>query len=106
MLRHIVMWNFKEEAMGRTKAENMARVKASLEALVGVVPSLRGMEVGMAVTHGEMHYDMALISLFDDLDGLEAYKVHPAHRAVSDFVSRVRLERVTCDYFTGDEKIP
>ena len=31
MIKHIVMWKFKEEAEGCSKAENIAKVKAMLE---------------------------------------------------------------------------
>lgn len=102
MIKHIVMWRFKEEAEGASKLENMRRVKKQLEALVGVVPSLLSMEVGIGVTHGDMAYDMALISCFADLEGLEAYKVDPRHRAISAFVSRVRLERATVDFLVEE----
>lgn len=98
MIKHIVMWRFKEEAEGATKMENMRWVKRELEALVGVVPSLLSMEVGIGVTQGEMNYDMALISTYADLEGLEAYKVDPRHKRISAFVSKVRLERATVDF--------
>ena len=33
MIKHVVMWKFKDEAQGATKAENLAKVKAALAAL-------------------------------------------------------------------------
>lgn len=33
MIKHIVMWKFKENAEGCTKDENIAKIKAMLEAL-------------------------------------------------------------------------
>lgn len=39
MIRHIVMFQFKEEAEGRTKVENLQIAKSMLESLVGVVPT-------------------------------------------------------------------
>lgn len=38
MIRHIVMWKFKEMAEGATKAENLRKVKSLLEACR--IPSL------------------------------------------------------------------
>ncbi|MBR3290193.1 MAG: Dabb family protein, partial [Clostridia bacterium] len=37
MIRHIVMFKFKEEADGRTKAENVAITKSMLDALPGKI---------------------------------------------------------------------
>ena len=52
MIKHIVMWKFKEEAEGKSRAENIAIVKADLEALKGVIPQITDdFEVG-----GERHY--------------------------------------------------
>ena len=38
MIRHIVMWKFKETAEGATKAENLHKVKGLLEALPDTIP--------------------------------------------------------------------
>ena len=41
MIRHIVMFQFKDEAEGRTKIENVLIAKEMLENLQGVVPTLK-----------------------------------------------------------------
>ncbi len=99
MLKHIVMWKLKPEAEGRTKAENALWLKEHLEALVGVVPALLSMEVGINVKESESAYDAVLVSTFDSPESLEAYKVHPAHLAVSGYCKRIRESRVEVDYY-------
>ena len=45
MIRHVVMFQFKEEAEGRTKAENVAITKAMLEALPEKIDWIRTSQV-------------------------------------------------------------
>ena len=99
MLKHIVMWSLAESAEGRSKAENAQWMKEHLEALVGVVPELLSAEVGINVCESEMAYDAVLVSTFESKEALDAYKIHPAHKAVSDYCKKVRLSRVVCDYW-------
>lgn len=47
MLKHIVMWKLKEFAEGKTKAENALIMKESLERLVGIVPEIISLQVGI-----------------------------------------------------------
>ncbi len=99
MLKHIVMWKLKSEAEGKTKAENALWLKEHLEALVGVVPELLSMEVGINVKESDTAYDAVLISTFENPEGLESYKVHPAHLAISGYCKKIRDGRVEVDYY-------
>lgn len=99
MLVHVVMWRFKEFAEGACKEENLQKMKAGLDALVGVVPQLKYAQVGIDFKHTDMSYDAVLISHFENEADLAAYKIHPAHVAVSDFCKKVRQSRVVCDYW-------
>ena len=47
MFKHIVMWRFIDGANGKSKQEHALWAKESLEALVGVVPEIISLEVGM-----------------------------------------------------------
>lgn len=96
MIKHIVMWQLKPEAEGHTAQENAQWMKNHLEALMGVVPELLSCEVGINVVEG--NYDACLISTFNSLEDLEAYKKHPAHVAISTYCKKIRLSRVACDF--------
>ncbi len=99
MLKHIVMWKLKDFAEGRTKAENIEFIKERLTALIGVVPELRYVELGADALKSDMSYDMVLTCIFDDLDGMNAYRVHPEHVKVSNYIAKVRESRVVVDYY-------
>lgn len=66
MLKHIVMWKLKEFAEGKTKAENALIMKESLERLVGIVPEIISLQVGINEKESDMAYDAVLISTFQD----------------------------------------
>jgi heme-degrading monooxygenase HmoA len=91
MIRHIVMWKFRPG----TEAEQ-ARFLEGLRGLYGVVPQLRGCEV--AVNVGQGNYDAVLVSEFDSLEDLKAYKKDPRHQAVSALCKSIREDRVAVDY--------
>lgn len=99
MIRHIVMFKFKEEAEGRTKAENVAITRGMLEALPSKIDWIRSSFVATGVEgQKDANYDLILISDFDSLEDLEKYRVHPDHVAVGTFMKPVRIDRTCIDF--------
>ena len=91
MIRHIVMWKFREGT--EAQAEEFL---TKLQRLYGVIPQLRACEVAKNI--GADNYDAVLVSEFDSLDELAAYKVDPRHVAVSSLCKSIRVDRVAVDY--------
>ena len=91
MIRHIVMWKFRTG----TEAEQ-ARFLEGLRSLQGVIPQLLKSEV--AVNVGRGNYDAVLVSEFESLEALDAYKNDPRHKAVSALCKSIRTDRVAVDY--------
>lgn len=98
MLRHIVMFKLKDEALGRPKAENAARIKRELEALKGRIPEIRSIEVGVNCNHVAGEWDVVLVSDFDDLESMKRYQAHPDHVKAGEFIGQVRSDRAFADY--------
>ena len=97
MIEHVVMWRFSESAEGKNREENMEIVRNKLLALPPVIAEIKYMQVGRDKSRTPVSYDMMLVSRFETLDALHAYKVHPAHVAVADYVAKVTTERVVLD---------
>ena len=91
MIRHIVMWKFRPG----TEAEQ-ERFLDGLQDLQGVIPQLKRSEV--AVNVGEGNCDAVLVSEFESLEALDAYKNDPRHKAVSALCKSIRTDRVAVDY--------
>ncbi len=99
MVVHIVMFQFKESH----KQANMIQAKQMLEALMGAVPTLRSIDVGVNFSEEERAMDMSIITTFESRAGLEAYAVHPEHLKVVDFIKQVVAYSKVVDYEKQDE---
>lgn len=97
MIRHVVMWKFKNEAEGKTKEENMAIVRERLYALLPVISELKRMEIGFDISHTDMSMDLMLLTEFDSMADMKIYAEHPEHLKVSAYVCRVIETRVVLD---------
>ncbi|WP_066717824.1 Dabb family protein [Clostridium sp. Marseille-P299] len=99
MIRHIVMFQFKESADGRTKKENLEIAKEMLESLDGVVPTLKSLYVALNHEYASKeNYDLVLVCEYEDIEGLNAYQIHPEHKKVSEFIGKVRETRACIDF--------
>ena len=94
MIKHIVMWKFKEDVAEADKLE----MKRQLESLKGVVPSLIEIEIGLDMVGKDASKDMVLYSEFASMDDLAAYAGHPEHIKVVEFVKPLVCERAVVDY--------
>jgi len=98
MIRHLVLWRLKEEALGAKKEENAQKMKTLLEALPEKISVIRELSVGFNVVEAPANYEVVLNSLFQSLEDLNAYIVHPEHQKVGEFVRQVVAERASIDY--------
>ena len=98
MIKHIVVWRFKDEALGATKAENLARARVAIEALRELVPQVRHLEVGVDIRADHDPSDLVIYSEFDSLEDLQAYQTHPEHVKVAQLIGEMRETRSVVDY--------
>ncbi len=98
MIKHIVMWNFADEAEGADKATNLKKVHEGLLGLRHVVPGIITLEPVIPTEPYEHSYDLVLYSEFESPEALKAYAVHPDHVAVAGLIGKVRTARVCVDY--------
>ena len=101
MIKHVVMWKFKESAQGESKSTNLRLFKSQLEALVAIIPQIIELEVGINQFESATSYDIILISTFANKEDLMIYAKHPNHLSVADFCAKVRESRVVVDYEVG-----
>jgi len=100
MLKHVVMFVMKdtEDADRRRNAEKLESILAELPAQI---PQIRHWEVGAhALAPSANACDLVLISGFDSEADLDAYRVHPAHQEVVDFINRATSDRRAVDFWT------
>lgn len=97
MLRHVVSWKLTAED-ARTRLAQIETITAALQSLPALVPSIRSLMVGSNVAYPESNWDLVLIADYDDLDGLEAYQVHPEHVAVTKIIGPLVSQRSNVDF--------
>ena len=98
MIKHIVMWKFKEG-----EHDNMLIFRDRLLALKSQIPEIRAMEirameVGINMNPSDRSFDAVLVSEFDSLEALKAYSTNPLHVEVSKFCKSIRTESHSVDY--------
>lgn len=98
MVKHIILWQLKEELTAEEKERVKAEIKAGLESLQGKIPGLIDIKVntnGLASSNA----DLMLDSCFEDEASLEGYAVHPEHVKVADEKVRPFTKtRICLDY--------
>lgn len=76
MIRHVILWTFRDSVPPVERAAIMDAVRG----LRTKVPSLRTLEVGENISPARAQgYTHLLVETFDDRDGLAAYASHPDH---------------------------
>lgn len=98
MVKHIILWQLKDELTGVEKEQIKNGIKQGLEGLLGKIPGLMEIHVykdGLSSSNA----DLMLDSTFIDEQSLKNYAVHPEHVAVADGKVRPYTKnRVCLDY--------
>ena len=95
MVKHVILWNLKDEYDEAQKAQIKKGIKEGLEGLKGKVPGLLEIRVyteGLASSNG----DLMLDSTLTDEAALKGYAVHPDHVAVADGKVRPFVKQRSC----------
>lgn len=95
MVKHIILWQLKDELSDAEKAAVKSGIKAGLEGLLGKIPGLTAITVNNAGLPSS-NADVMLDSTFTDFDALKNYAVHPEHVAVADGAVRPYTKTRLC----------
>ncbi|MGL4987109.1 MAG: Dabb family protein [Treponemataceae bacterium] len=98
MIRHVVMWKFKDFSSPAEKAEKINVFKERLLALQGIIPQIKRIEFGLQVNCANASSDAVLISDFDSFDDLQIYIDHPEHKKVSSYCKEIRTARTAVNF--------
>ncbi len=99
MVKHIILWNLKDEC---DKEKVKREMKTALEGLVGVIPGLLTLKIEIAPL-ATSNVDVMLYSTFESEAALKGYAIHPAHVEAAD--TKVRpftAKRTVIDFEEGE----
>ncbi len=95
MVKHIILWNLKDEFSQEEKEKIKLGIKEGLEGLQGKIPGLIDVKVN---TDGlsSSTADLMLDSTFESEEALKNYSVHPAHQDVANEKVRPFTKQRSC----------
>ena len=94
MLTHVVLFRVADLAVASECRDRMLAMK-------GRIPPLLDIEVGVDIVRSERSFDLALITRHDDLDGMQAYQVHPVHQELLGWVKPRVKQAVAVDFVSA-----
>ena len=96
MVKHVILWQLKDELSDAEKAAVKVGIKEGLEGLAGQIPGLTEIHVYTKALPSSANADLMLDTTFVDEAALKGYAVHPAHVAVADGKVRPYTAVRTC----------
>lgn len=97
MVKHIVLWNLKENMTAEEKKAAGEKMKSLLEPIKEKVPGALELQVVTEYLDSS-NREVALISTFETVEALQAYQNHPDHVAAGVYVRSVTCNRSCMDY--------
>lgn len=95
MVKHIILWQLKDEFSQEEKINIKKGIKANLEALKGKIEGLIEIKVQTECLPSS-NVDLMLDSSFESEDALKAYAIHPEHVFVADTFVRPYTKTRSC----------
>ena len=95
MIKHVILWNLKDEYSREEKEKIKRNIKVALEGLNGKIPGLLDIKVnidGLASSTA----DLMLDSTFENETALKEYAVNPIHANAADTFVRPFTSNRSC----------
>lgn len=98
MVKHVILWQIKDEFSIEEKEKIKKEAKESLEALAGKIDGLLEIKLNIVGLESS-NADMMLDSSFESEAALKGYAIHPEHVKVADtFVRPFTKSRLCLDF--------
>jgi len=91
MIRHLVMFWLQDKA-------RVDEAIGVLEAMRGRIPGLLKIEAGKDLLHSDRSCDLCLHTVFETKEALDAYRTHPVHVPVQQYMHGVMERSVSADF--------
>ena len=94
MIKHVVMLKFKKDA----REAGISELENKMGALPGEIPEIMTFEFGRDVIRSERSYDFALVSVFEDIESVKRYQIHPRHQEVLKILKDLCESVIVADF--------
>lgn len=97
MIKHIVLFRFRDDVDTVTATAAAQKFSDGIMALPAIIPQIRKIEVGTNI-NPEESWDICLYSEFASLEDVRLYSAHPAHVKVASELKKLLAGRSCVDY--------
>lgn len=99
MVKHLVLWKYKEGLTEEEKESLVLEAKSKLEALKEIIPGILSLKViTKTLPTGSDDCDFMLDSTFINKEALDFYQNHEEHLKAASFVRSIVGSRICVDY--------
>jgi len=98
MIEHIVMIKLKEISK---KEEISNTIKLELDNLPKLINEIKYYKVGLNLSKSPSAFDIVLVSRFESLETLEAYRIHFEHQKVLKLIKQHAEKTSVVDFSIG-----
>ncbi len=98
MINHVVLFKLKKYDSESEKQNIISSIEDALMGLSGKIAELKYIEVGVNYELAAKSYDVCLVSHFENIADLDAYRIHPDHVKVADLIGQHAIERAAVDF--------
>ena len=98
MINHVVLFKLKKYDTESEKQNVIGSIEDALLSLKGKINELKHIEVGVNYELASKSYDICLVSHFETVEGLDAYRIHPEHLKVGELIGLHVVERAAVDF--------
>jgi hypothetical protein len=98
MINHVVLFKLKKYDSEDEKQAAVTTIKEALLSLSGKIDELKYIEVGCNYELDAKSFDICLITHFESIEALDAYRVHPEHVKVAGLIGQHAAERAAVDF--------
>ena len=95
MLKHIILWQLKDDLSAEEKLKIKREIKKSLESLKGKINEIIDIKVNIDAL-ASSNADLMLDSSFSGEAELKAYAIHPEHTKIADNLLRPNAKLRVC----------
>lgn len=98
MINHVVLFKLKKYDSENQKQDVIGSIEDALLSLKDKIAELKYIEVGVNYELAAKSYDICLISHFESIEDLDAYRIHPEHLLVAELIGKHAIERAAVDF--------
>ena len=98
MINHVVLFKLRKYNSESEKQNVISSIEDALLGLSDKVSELKYIEVGVNYEITSKSYDICLITHFESVDELDAYRVHPDHLKVAELIGQHAVDRAAVDF--------